>query len=314
MMPAHRAAPVPGGLGTRIVPARHPLSPVTRPAHPKAGLLAPSSEAVRSSEDDAAPSGGAPHPAGAPGGNLPAGRGAGHDPGGRRGAGPSRADKPVSTGRRLAALSFDIGAPIAVYYLLHGFGVGNLVALGAGAVLPALGAGYSLVARRRADGVALVVLATMVLSIAVSVVAHDPRFLLAKDGLITGLWGLWFVVSVSARRAAAFVFARPLMEGRRMFAVRDWDALWEAEPGFRRIWRVSSVLWGTGMLLDAAIRVVMSYTLPVHEVPALSGALWPVTFVVLQVITNIYYQLAGLNRMLGARRPNRPRRPAPRGP
>ncbi len=36
-------------------------------------------------------------------------------------------------------------------------------------------------------------------------------------------------------------------------------------------------------------------------VPGLSGALWPVTFVVLQVITNIYYQVAGLNRMLGAR-------------
>jgi len=36
-------------------------------------------------------------------------------------------------------------------------------------------------------------------------------------------------------------------------------------------------------------------------VPGLSGALWPVTFVVLQVVTNIYYQFAGLNRMLGAR-------------
>jgi hypothetical protein len=209
--------------------------------------------------------------------------------------------EPPGTGRLLATYGFDIAAPVAVYYLLHGFGVSNLVALGTGAVLPALGAGYTVVTKRRADGVALFVLATMVVSIALSALTGDPRLLLAKDGLITGLWGLWFLASVHSRRPAAFVFARPLMEGRRVFAARNWDALWQAEPGFRRIWRVSSVIWGTGMLADAAIRVVMSYTLPVHLVPALGGALWPVTFVVLQVVTNVYYQFAGLNRMLGAR-------------
>jgi len=43
-----------------------------------------------------------------------------------------------------------------------------------------------------------------------------------------------------------------------MYTVHDWDALWQAEPRFRRIWRVSSVMWGAGVLADAAIRVVMS--------------------------------------------------------
>jgi len=46
-------------------------------------------------------------------------------------------------GRQLVALVYDIGAPIAVYYLLHGFGVKNLVALVAGAALPALSACYN---------------------------------------------------------------------------------------------------------------------------------------------------------------------------
>jgi hypothetical protein len=48
-------------------------------------------------------------------------------------------------------------------------------------------------------------------------------------------------------------------------------------------------------------RVIMSYTLPVAVVPGLGGALWPVTFVVLQVVTNVYYHFAGLYRLLGAR-------------
>ena len=223
------------------------------------------------------------------------------------GSGSSASARSRSPGRQLATLGFDIGAPIAVYYLLHGLGMANLVALGAGAVLPALGAAWTLIAKRRADGVALFVLATILVSIGVSVVARQHRFLLAKDGLITGLWGAWFLVSVRARRPAAFVFARPLLEGRKMYTARDWDALWQAEPGFRRVWRVSSVMWGVGLLADAAARVVMSYTLPVSAVPGLGGALWPVTFVVLQVVTNVYYYFAGLNAMLGARWLDRPR-------
>jgi len=233
---------------------------------------------------------------------------------GSPGSGPPGQDRRPGGTRALAGLVFGIGAPIAVYYLLHSLGVGNLVALGAGAAIPALSAGYTLAVRRRADGVALFVLTTIVASILVSVIARDPRFLLARDGLITGLWGLWFLASVRARRPAAFTFARPLLEGRKMFTVRDWDALWEAEPAFRRIWRVSTVMWGTGLLADAVIRVVMSYTLPVAVVPGLSGALWPVTFVILQIVTNIYYQVAGLNRMLGARWPARPGRRSGRLP
>ncbi len=209
---------------------------------------------------------------------------------------------------QLAGLAFDIGAPVAVYYLLHGLGAGNIPALAAGAALPAVSAGYALAVKRRASGVALFVLATIAVSITVSAVARDPRFLLARDGLITGLWGLWFLASIGARRPAAFVFARPLLEGRKLFTAGDWDALWQAEPAFRRIWRVSTLMWGTGLLIDAAIRVVMSYTMPVTAVPALGGALWPVTFVLLQVISNVYYHFAGLNRLLGARWLGRPGR------
>jgi hypothetical protein len=62
-----------------------------------------------------------------------------------------------------------------------------------------------------------------------------------------------------------------------------------------------TVWWAAALLADAVIRMVMAGTLPVDVVPGLGGALYPVTFIVLQLITNVYYQLAGLNRLLGAR-------------
>jgi hypothetical protein len=59
------------------------------------------------------------------------------------------------------------------------------------------------------------------------------------------------------------------------------------------MWRVASVAWGVGTLLDAALRVVLAYTLPVDVVPALTLALYVVTAVVLCVATNVYYVLSG---------------------
>ncbi|HEY5400844.1 MAG TPA: VC0807 family protein [Trebonia sp.] len=142
----------------------------------------------------------------------------------------------------------------------------------------------------------------MGLSLLTSVLTGSPRFLLAKDGLVTGAWGIWFLVSARGqRRPAALIFGRPLMEPMRLFAVRSWDLLWDAEPKFRRIWRVASVIWGMGPVIDATARVVISYTLPVGPVPAIGSLLYPVTFAVLQVAGNVYFHRAGLYRLLGAR-------------
>ena len=220
---------------------------------------------------------------------------------------PASAPAPVppsaSLRRQLALLVLDIGAPIGLYYGLRAAGLSNLVALGAGAVVPAVGVIIQLITRRRLDGVGGVVVVSVLATIALSFITDSPRFLLARDGFITTLWGLWFLATLRARwarRPAAFALARPLMEGRRAFGSASWDDVWAREPAFGKIWRVSTIIWGAGLLVDAGLRVLMSYTLPVSVVPGLGGALWPVTFIVIQVVTNVYYHRAGLYRLLGA--------------
>jgi hypothetical protein len=215
-------------------------------------------------------------------------------------AGATATAAPPRLRGQLALLAFDVAAPTGFYYVLRGAGASSLVALSIAALIPALAAAYRLVVKHRIDPVALVVLATIVVSIAASVIAHDARFLLARDGFVTALWGLWFLATLRSRRPAAFIFARPLMEGRRLLGMRPWDALWETDARFRRIWQVSTVIWGTALLADAVVRVVMAYALPVDVVPALGAALWPATFLLIQVVTNIYYHRAGLYRILGA--------------
>lgn len=207
----------------------------------------------------------------------------------------------MKTAITLARLALGIGLPTALFYLLRAEGVCDLVALAAGAALPALGALLTLLVRRRVDRISVFMAATMALALLASALTGSPRFLLAKDGLVTGAWGIWFLVSARGQRPAALAFGRPLMEPMRMFAAGSWDLLWDAEPKFRRIWRVASVIWGMGLVIDAAVRVVISYTLPVAAVPAIGSLLYPVTFVVLQVAGNVYFHRAGLYRLLGAR-------------
>ena len=129
---------------------------------------------------------------------------------------------------------------------------------------------------RHLDGMATYATTMMVGSVGVSLWAGSPQFLMAKGALLTGVTGVWFIASLWAERPLAYLFSRPLLEGRFHWPAR-WDELWERSPRFRRIWQVSSVLFGIGTLLDAAVRVVMAYTLPPDSVPALNTALYVVT-------------------------------------
>ncbi len=219
------------------------------------------------------------------------------------GATPSRVR--VRKGRQLLLLVVDAGLPVGLYYVLRAAGCDVYLSLILSSVPPVISAGVQLARERRLDGLATFIAAVMLLSLGMSLINGSTRFLLAKEGYTTFLGGLWYLVSVRARRPLVFHGARPLLEGRFRSDGTSWDVLWEREPQFRRIWRVATVIWAVALLIDGVVRVTMAYTLPVDQVPALGALLWPVTLGLLQVVNNVYFQLAGLWRITkgeGARR------------
>jgi hypothetical protein len=135
----------------------------------------------------------------------------------------------------------------------------------------------------------------MLLGAGISLIHGGERFLLAREALVTAAAGIGFLASARSQRPLTLVFARPLMESRfpRHGSGVSWDLLWARLPRFRRVWRVTTVLWGVGTLLDAVGRVAIAYTLPVDLVPALSTAFYAITSLVLMVITNVYFITVG---------------------
>jgi membrane associated rhomboid family serine protease len=208
---------------------------------------------------------------------------------------------------------FDLAAPLALYYGLRAAGLGVTLSLLASAAAPAGSAAVHAIRNRRLDALAVTVLILLSLSAGASVITGSPRFLLAKDAALTAVWGFWFLLSLRARCPLTFRFTRPLLEGHRIFDPRtrtwsppidrSWDELWEVDLRFRRMWRTTTLIWAAAFLLDAALRVVMIYALPINDVPAVAGALWLVTFVLLQIATNSYLGHAGLWSVLRGDQP-----------
>jgi intracellular septation protein A len=192
--------------------------------------------------------------------------------------------------------------PVALYYGLRVVGASVYLALLAGAVVPAVTTAAGVIRSRTVDRLGAFMLSTMLLGVAVALIAGSPRFLLAKEAWVTAAVGVWFVLSARGSRPLSFVFARAMLEGRHPFTDQPWDQLWERSPGFRKGWRISSLIWGIGSLVDAAGRVVLAYTLPVDLVPALTPVMFVASFVVLALIDQINYQRTGLRLLLVADR------------
>jgi hypothetical protein len=221
---------------------------------------------------------------------------------------PKRQRPPASGPHAVRTVLIDMAAPVAVYYGARASGGSVWLALAASAIIPALSVLAGIFTARPIDAMGILVLAALAVSASLSLVTGSPRLLLARDGLLTAAWAGYMYLSLLAARPATFVVSRPLLEGRRVFdaaagawirpASQTWDELWQRVPRFRRIWRACTVIWGTAILADAMIRVAMAFTLPIGLVPALGGALWPVTFIVLQVVTNIFFARSGFWRIL----------------
>ena len=115
---------------------------------------------------------------------------------------------------------------------------------------------------------------------------------------MTALVGCWFLASICSDRPMTYQFTRPLLEGRIGRGGTPWEVLWAREARFRRIWRMSSAMWAGVTMIDAVIRVVMAYTLPVNVVPAMQTGLLVATTLLMQVVTNVYYIRSGLWAMV----------------
>ncbi|RZU43747.1 hypothetical protein EV284_1198 [Streptomyces sp. BK022] len=205
---------------------------------------------------------------------------------GNQGRGGRRQDqhRPPSALENFEPLLIDVALPLGSYYVFkEAFGMSTFAALAWSSVGPALRTVWSLVRKRSANGLALLILTVNVVGLALSFVSGDPRLMLAKDGAVSSTVALGILVSVA--------LGRPMMtEGMKPFLVKGdparegaWQRLTAGtvagSAGFRRKERVFSLVWGVALFVECVARVVGAYTVPVDTMVWLGGVLMAVVMV-----------------------------------
>ena len=182
---------------------------------------------------------------------------------GRPGPAPGSAGRP-GMATALRPLLIDVGVPVGSYYLLRdAFGLSILLCLTLSSAGPAARTIAGLVAERKLNLLAALMLAVNLAGIAVSFLTGDPRAMIAKDSAISSVIAFAILGSAALRRPLMSAGLRPFVtrgEPRRMAA---WDRLSAASPRFRRLELIFSTIWGLALLAECAARLVGAVTLPV---------------------------------------------------
>jgi hypothetical protein len=192
-------------------------------------------------------------------------------------------------GAVLAPVLVDLVVPLLIFYGLRRAGVGVVGATLAGSVIPVLRTAYSLVRSAKVDWLAIFMISALALGTIASLAMDSPRMLLAKDGVITALCGFWMLGTLVAGKPLLLSMGRGIAEAKRGQGGGEiWAGRWNSEPRFRRGLRLITAVWGVGLVLDAVVRVVIAYTLPLDAVPGVTTAQWIALFVVLYGFMMVY--------------------------
>ncbi|HEY7276155.1 MAG TPA: VC0807 family protein [Trebonia sp.] len=195
----------------------------------------------------------------------------------------------------------DVTAPLIAYSLLRSAGMSTVTALVLSGVFPALGVAIAVIKHRRLDVVGALVLAGILAGTVLGLISHSTRLVLTEGSVPTVIFGVGCLGSLWTRRPLMYGFALEFI-GPDTAKGREMTSLWQYE-GFRHVFRVITVVWGVGFLLEAALRVVIVYNTATGTALSLSKVtpyIWVSVFAAWTVAYGRYQQKKGERLMAAA--------------
>lgn len=190
----------------------------------------------------------------------------------------------------LVETSVNFLLPLAIYsYAEHPFG--EVRALLASSVPPILWTLVEFARHRRVDALSILVVSGIALSLLAMIGGGGVRFLQLRERLVTAVIGLAFLGSALIGRPLIYEMARATMRRRSADEAQEFEAL-QVHAGFRRTMRVMTLVWGVGLLADAAVSAVLVFVLTVRENLIVNPILGYGTMGLLSLWTYLYGQRA----------------------
>ena len=167
---------------------------------------------------------------------------------------------PARGATMLRGLALDVALPVGVYYLLHLLGAPDWPALLAASAVAAARVAWSAVRTRTLNPFASVMLVVYGIGFLLALVTGDPRTLLLRTSLITGAVGVVFLLTaIRGQRPLTLAAMQSFAPARAEAAEREYATAAAARRGHR----ISSAVWGIGLIAEALLRLPLVYLLPV---------------------------------------------------
>lgn len=212
----------------------------------------------------------------------------------------SEVDRQLRLRSLLPTVMFDVVGPLVAYYSLKGVGLSSVTALILSGVLPAVRVIGGLVLHRKVDAVGLLVLVGIAVGSTVGLVSHSAKLVLLEGIVPTTVFGVVCLGSLATAKPMMFRFALTFM-GPDTKKGREFADMWRYE-GFRRVFRVITVVWGSAYIVEAGVKALIVESTSVSTAKAITQVL-PYALLGLLIPWNISYgkrRKAAGDRLLAA--------------
>lgn len=161
-------------------------------------------------------------------------------------------------------------APLVLYSVLRPH-MAATPALLLTALVPLIENVIAFARHRRFDAFGVLVFLSLASSAAVVLVGGSPRWILARESLLSGAFGLAMLLSLLYRRPLVYYLAGHFVAGHapeRVAAYRRTAHL----PQMQSFLRLMTAVWGVVTLADASLNVYLAFAVPVALFLALAPA------------------------------------------
>jgi uncharacterized membrane protein (DUF485 family) len=178
--------------------------------------------------------------------------------------------------------------PLAVYYLVRHHVSSDQRALIIAGVFPVAWIVVQWWRTRRLDPVGVIVLFGFVAGVSASELLGGSAFVLkVRDSAFTAVFGVASLLSLMVSRPLMFHIGKAMSAGDDPRRRAAYDELWTIHEA-RRVFRVITVCWGIGLIVEAALRIALAVTLATGPFLAVSPVLAFGSFGGLFVFTGVY--------------------------
>jgi uncharacterized membrane protein YvlD (DUF360 family) len=170
---------------------------------------------------------------------------------------PQKASRMATILSLVSSIVINVVLPVFIYLVLTTrFHTSDFLALVISAVPSMLESIAGVARRKRIDLLAGFVLGSIVISLILIALGGSPKLYLIRESFFTSAFGLAYLISLPFKKPLAFYISRYFATGNHPENIPWFDSLWQYQQ-FRHTMRVITVVWGIGLLVEAAIRACL---------------------------------------------------------